>query len=182
MGAPDVRAIRRTRPRCSRVVSAVDRTLSRASAGGLLGLCSVVQAAKARRYVPPIASVVMLVCVTPRAQSFVQLSRFPPSCRRSLGMGAERSDDRRARVPRRVPSIRLLLVVLAILPLFGVTWFGVHDLSRTRRGYDEAVAVQTMVAEYFEYASLRSAVLDERNWSMVTQGLAELGIANDVVV
>ena len=78
-------------------------------------------------------------------------------------------------------SVRFLLMSLAVIPLAGAAWFATEELARTSRGRDESSRVTQMVQDHATLSRLKSSVLDERNWVLVTQGIQELGISSEIV-
>lgn len=84
-------------------------------------------------------------------------------------------------VSRPIVTVRVLLLILAVVPLAGAAWFATDEFSRTRTARSDVTRVTELAAQYAEIAKLRSSVLDERNWLVVARGLEELGIPTDVV-
>ncbi len=73
-------------------------------------------------------------------------------------------------------SVRLLLTVLAVLPLLGTGWFAARELNRTSDARGRAEFVSHRVADHVTLTRLRSHVLDERNWVLVELGVADIGV------
>jgi diguanylate cyclase (GGDEF)-like protein len=99
------------------------------------------------------------------------------------------TDDGFARARRRgaspsgwVSSVGLLLTALAVLPLAGAGWFAAQEFGDANRARDRARSIQSDTAVLVELTSIRTNILDERNWVLVTLGLAEISITPAVAL
>lgn len=79
-------------------------------------------------------------------------------------------------------SMGLLLTALAVLPLAGAGWFAAHEVRVATAAQDRASMVQIEVADLVALTSVRTDILDERNWDLITSGLANIGISNEVTL
>ena len=73
-------------------------------------------------------------------------------------------------------SVRAVLLAVAVLPLAGAGWYASRELERAESSRLRASEVAISLDELVGLTNVRAAVLDERNWSLVTGGLADIGV------
>ncbi|MEZ5412418.1 MAG: bifunctional diguanylate cyclase/phosphodiesterase [Acidimicrobiales bacterium] len=88
--------------------------------------------------------------------------------------------------PRRFhrPTLRYrisaVLLALAILPLSGVAWFAVVDVSEARAARAQAESVDAAVARLALLTELKSRLQDERNWSAASKAIDQIGVSPEL--
>lgn len=87
---------------------------------------------------------------------------------------------RRFRRPVLRYRISAILLALATLPLSGVGWFAVADVSDARAARAQAESVDAAVARLALLSELKSRLQDERNWSAATTAIMTIGVPPDV--
>ncbi|NNE11483.1 MAG: GGDEF domain-containing protein [Ilumatobacter sp.] len=87
----------------------------------------------------------------------------------------------RPRRARLVPTIGSLLVLLVLVPLGGAAYFAAQEYERVSDSGRRAEAITGELSRLVEYSELRSSLLDERNWSLVVDGIADVGVSASVV-
>ena len=94
--------------------------------------------------------------------------------------GAPASRRRRFRRPTLRYRISAVLMALAVLPLSGVAWFAVADVSEARAARAQAESVDAAVARLALLTELKSRLQDERNWSAAATAIDKIGVPPDV--
>ena len=79
-------------------------------------------------------------------------------------------------------SVALLLATLAVLPLAGAGWFAAEEFRSARSAQERAVSIEGGIAILVNLTSVRTNILDERNWDMVASGLTDFGVTSEVAL
>lgn len=75
----------------------------------------------------------------------------------------------------------MLLIGLAVLPLFGVVWFGMQEYQDVRRSGQVSDDISDSTTTLAHLDGLRLALIDEGNWVTARRGVDEIGIPTEVV-
>lgn len=75
----------------------------------------------------------------------------------------------------------MLLIALAVLPLAGTAWFAAQELGRTSDARAESAQLAQRTVEVVDATRLGWSVLDERNWVLVSRGVEEIGVSNELM-